>query len=74
MDDQRTARHKNCRLCEAKATSVDYKDVKTLRAYVTERGKMISRRVSGSCARHHRMVDTAIQRARNIALLPFADE
>lgn len=74
MDDQRTVTNKNCRLCEAKATAVDYKDTKALRAYVTERGKMISRRVAGTCARHHRMVDRAIQRARNIALLPFADK
>lgn len=72
--DNRTLRSKNCRFCEAKVSAVDYKDVKTLRAYVTERGKMISRRVSGSCARHHRMVDRAIQHARNIALLPFADD
>ncbi|RMF79774.1 MAG: 30S ribosomal protein S18 [Nitrospirae bacterium] len=71
---QRALRRKTCRFCEAKATAIDYKDVKTLRAYVTERGKIISRRVSGTCARHHRMLDRAIQRARNIALLPFTDK
>lgn len=70
--DKRSYRKKVCRFCELKATEIDYKDVKTLRGYVTERGKIISRRVSGSCARHHRMLDTAIQRARNIALLPFS--
>lgn len=72
--DSNTVHSKNCRFCEAKVSAIDYKDVKTLRAYVTDRGKMISRRVSGSCARHHRMVDRAIQHARNIALLPFADK
>jgi len=74
MDDQHTTYTKNCRLCEAKATTVDYKDTKALRAYVTDRGKMISGRMTGTCARPHRMVDRAIQRARNIALLPFADK
>jgi small subunit ribosomal protein S18 len=68
---KRNQRKKVCRFCEIKATEIDYKDVKTLRNYVTERGKIISRRVSGTCARHHRMLDTAVVRARNIALLPF---
>jgi small subunit ribosomal protein S18 len=50
---------------------IDYKDVAMLRNFMTERGKIIPRRVVGNCAKHQRQVDRAIKRARNIALLPF---
>jgi small subunit ribosomal protein S18 len=50
---------------------IDYKDMKTLKYFTTERGKIIPRRISGNCARHQRKVALAIKRARNIALLPF---
>jgi small subunit ribosomal protein S18 len=53
---------------------IDYKDAKTLRGYLTERGKIIPRRISGTCARHQRHLTTAIKRARNVALLPFTAE
>ena len=54
-----------------KATAIDYKDINKLRKYVTERGKILPRRISGNCAKHQRMLTVSIKRARNIALLPF---
>jgi small subunit ribosomal protein S18 len=54
--------------------AIDYKDVPRLKKYVTERGKILPRRISGNCARHQRMLTTSIKRARNIALLPFTAE
>jgi small subunit ribosomal protein S18 len=71
MYTKRNLRKKVCRFCEIKATEIDYKDVKLLRNFITERGRIISSRVSGTCAHHHRMLDVAVKRARNIALLPF---
>ena len=67
-------RIKVCRFCEDKASKVDYKDERMLRRFVTERGKVIPRRMSGTCARHQRGLVTAIKRARNIAILPYAAE
>ena len=67
-------RIKVCRFCEDKALQVDYKDERMLRRFVTERGKVIPRRMSGTCARHQRSLVTAIKRDRNIAILPYAAE
>jgi len=53
---------------------VHYKDVKRLRTFISERGKVIPRRISGSCARHQRQLTTALKRARNVALIPFVAE
>ncbi|MDI3533944.1 MAG: small subunit ribosomal protein [Thermosediminibacterales bacterium] len=53
---------------------IDYKDVNRLRKYITERGKILPRRITGNCARHQRQLTVAIKRARNIALLPFTAE
>jgi small subunit ribosomal protein S18 len=53
---------------------VDYKDIDLLRRFVTDRGKILPRRITGTCAKHQRMVTVAINRARNIALLPFVDK
>jgi small subunit ribosomal protein S18 len=64
-------RKKVCRFCADSSLAIDYKDAQTLRHFITERGKVIPRRISGNCARHQRKVTTAIKRARNIALLPF---
>lgn len=64
-------RRKVCRFCADSSLVIDYKDIKTLRYFTTERGKIIPRRISGNCARHQRELTTAIKRARNIALLPF---
>lgn len=63
-----------CNFCIDKVESIDYKDVNKLRRYVTERGKIIPRRISGNCAKHQRQLTLAIKRARNIALLPFTTE
>ena len=63
---------KVCRFCLDKVDIIDFKDVKLLQNYVPERGKVLPRRISGSCAPHQRMLAEAIKRARNIALLPYA--
>ena len=62
---------KVCRLCDKKARAVDYKDERVLKRFVTDRGKIIPRRMSGMCTRHQRMLTRAIKRARHIALLPY---
>ena len=64
-------RRKTCRFCADKTLVIDYKDVKSLRYFVTERGKIIPRRISGNCAKHQRKLTTAIKRSRHIALLPY---
>lgn len=63
-----------CSFCIDKVESIDYKDVNKLRRYLSERGKIIPRRISGNCAKHQRQLTLAIKRARNIALLPFTTE
>lgn len=64
-------RRKVCRFCADKTLGIDYKDVRMLTQFVTERGKMTPSRITGNCARHQRLLTTAIKRARSIALLPF---
>jgi len=64
-------RRKVCEFCERKDEAVDYKDVATLRKYISERGKILPRRATGTCAKHQRKVTEAIKRARNVALLPY---
>ena len=66
------AGRKHCRLCVAKITMVDYKDASMLKNFTSERGKIITRRTSGNCARHQKLVTRAVKRARTIALLPFS--
>lgn len=60
-----------CAFCAEKVEHIDYKDVAKLRKYITERGKILPRRVTGTCAKHQRMVTLAIKRARQVALLPY---
>ena len=60
--------------CVDKVQSIDYKDTAKLRRYVSERGKIVPRRISGNCAKHQRQLTVAIKRARIIALLPFVAE
>ncbi|HEX8434719.1 30S ribosomal protein S18 [Archangium sp.] len=64
-------RKKVCRFCAEKNAKVDFKDQATLKYFVTERGKIIPRRISGNCAKHQREVATAIKRARGLAMLPY---
>jgi len=69
---KRGFRRKVCKFCANPQIIIDYKDPKNLRYYVTERGKIVPRRISGNCAKHQREITTAIKRARIIALLPFS--
>jgi small subunit ribosomal protein S18 len=68
---RRFQRRRFCKFCADKVPYIDYKDTRILRTYMTERGKILPRRMTGTCAKHQRELTTAIKRARNIALLPF---
>ena len=70
----RRSKRKVCAFCSDKAEFIDYKGIAKLRKYVTERGKILPRRISGTCAKHQRVLTSAVKRARNIALLPFTTE
>ena len=70
----RRSKKKVCTFCMDKSGSIDYKDVNKLRKFITERGKILPRRISGTCAKHQRELTSSIKRARNIALLPFTTE
>ena len=67
-------RKKVCVFCVEKTDEVDYKDIAKLRKYVTEKGKIVPRRMSGVCAKHQRVVTEAVKRAREMALLPYVAE
>jgi small subunit ribosomal protein S18 len=71
---RRFQKKKYCKFCADKTVYIDYKDIKTLRHYITERGKMMAGRMTGSCAKHQRELAAAIKRARNIAFLPFVEK
>ncbi|MBU4415082.1 MAG: 30S ribosomal protein S18 [Proteobacteria bacterium] len=64
-------RRKLCRFCADTSLAINYKDPKTLKYFINERGKIIPRRISGTCAKHQRALTHAIKRARTIALLPY---
>ena len=64
-------RRKSCPYCQDKIVDVDYKDIGSLRRFVSERGKIRGRRVSGACRKHQSQVATAVKRARELALLPY---
>ncbi|MGE4518905.1 MAG: 30S ribosomal protein S18 [Desulfobacteraceae bacterium] len=64
-------RKKVCKFCVDQNITIDYKDPKTLKHFITERGKIIPRRITGTCAKHQRELSTAIKRSRHIALLPY---
>jgi small subunit ribosomal protein S18 len=65
-------RKKVCRFCVEKIDFIDYKDVKMLSAFISERGKITPKRISGVCAIHQRLLNESVKQARNIALLPFS--
>ena len=67
-------RKKVCQFCADKTKEIDYKDVETLKKYVTERGKILPKRITGTCAIHQREVTKVIKRARIVALLPYTAE
>jgi small subunit ribosomal protein S18 len=68
---RRGGKRRFCRFCADRAAVIDFKDPQALRYFVTERGKIVPRRISGTCAYHQRKITIAIKQARNIALLPF---
>ena len=70
----RKGRKKVCQFCVARIETIDYKDVPRLRRYLSERAKIVPRRVTGTCARHQRQLTTAIKRARHLALLPYVTD
>lgn len=69
-----TLRKRICRFCESGIIYIDYKDEKLLSRFITERGKIIPRRISGTCAKHQRQLVQSIKRARHLAMLPFVQE
>ena len=71
---RRAPRRKVCPFCVDKSKVIDYKDVATLKRFVTEKGKIVSRRQTGVCSKHQRELAVAIKRARNVALLPYVGD
>jgi small subunit ribosomal protein S18 len=74
LQQKRFQRRKFCRFCSEKIEYIDYKNIKILKSYLTERGKILPGRMTGTCARHQRELTESIKRARNIALLAFAEK
>jgi small subunit ribosomal protein S18 len=74
LQPKRFQRRKFCRFCSEKVEYIDYKNIKVLRSFLTERGKILPRRMTGNCAKHQRELTESINRARNIALLAFAEK
>ena len=74
LDEEKVRRKRNCRFCEEGAEFIDYKDDRFLRRFLNERAKIITRRVTGTCAFHQRQLTTAIKRGRHLGLLPFTAE
>ena len=74
MNRDRRPRRKVCAFCADKIEMIVYKDTQRLRRYLSERGKIVPRRVTGTCARHQRQLTTAIKRARHLALLPYVTD
>ena len=70
----RKPRRKVCQFCVDKIQHIDYKDVARLRRFTSERGKILPRRMTGTCAKHQRQLSTAIKRARTIALMPYVSD
>jgi small subunit ribosomal protein S18 len=76
MIQKRRGRRKKrvCQFCADKVTSIDYKDIAKLRKYVSERGKILPRRVTGNCAKHQRAMTMNVKRARHLALMVYTQE
>ncbi len=73
-ENNQVRKKRNCRFCENKEIYIDYKDEKRLHRFVTEQGKIIPKRITGTCAKHQRQLVQAIKRARHLALLPFVSD
>ena len=74
LQQRRFQRRKFCRFCSEKVDFIDYKNTKILKNYLTERGKILPRRMTGTCAKHQRELSESIKRARSISLLAFAEK
>lgn len=74
MAFRKRRKRKYCQFCADKTTDIDYKDTGKLKRYLTERGKILPRRVTGNCAKHQRALTQAVKRSRIVALLPFVNE
>jgi small subunit ribosomal protein S18 len=72
--EQQIKKRRTCRFCESKDIYIDYKDEKRLFRFISEQGKVIPKRITGTCAKHQRQLVQAIKRARHLALLPFVSE
>lgn len=73
-EGQMPRKKRTCRFCDAKENYIDYKDEKKLQRFTTEQGKLIPKRITGTCAKHQRQLVTAVKRARHLALLPFVSD
>ncbi len=73
QSQRRFFRKKYCRFCAENVEFIDYKNFKMLRSFMTERGKILSRKMTGTCSRHQRQLTKAIKRARSVALLPYIE-
>jgi small subunit ribosomal protein S18 len=73
-DNKAPRKKRTCRFCDAKEIYIDYKDEKKLQRFVSEQGKIIPKRITGTCAKHQRQLVCAIKRARHLALLPFVSD
>lgn len=74
MKKERRKKRRQCNFCADKIKVIDYKEISKLRRYITERGKILPRRITGNCANHQRQITVAIKRARTMALLPYTSE
>lgn len=74
MKKDRRKKRRQCNFCADKIEHIEYKEVPKLRRYITERGKILPRRITGNCAHHQRQLTVAIKRARTMALLPYTSE
>lgn len=74
MKKDRRKKRRQCNFCADKIEHIDYKEAPRLRRYITERGKILPRRITGNCAHHQRQLTVAIKRARVMALLPYTSE
>lgn len=70
----RRPHRKSCRFCADKVTHIDYKEIGRIKMFISERGKIVPRRITGNCAKHQRALTNAIKRARVLALLPYTAE
>lgn len=71
---ERRKKRRQCNFCADKVEGIDYKEIPRLRRYITERGKILPRRITGNCANHQRQLTSAVKRARVMALLPYTSE